>query len=237
LALVDEVAIDTATRGALKDDTTFKSLRDVIKKGNKVLEGMLVRRERRYTLFFRLIHASETKEISKLRSWNSKVEKAIGSVADDTVGNDTSEFESDAESILSSLSEMSSASNARGGGFLGRGRQMLPTAGRVRARRATPTPSLRIRAASDSSSAAEDGFAAGNSVSQGNMTTLEQGLPKDSGDNGIKSSIPALMPPPPPNQPQFTDSIKPMEAKDELIDVIRGLRTEKLQKRDGNFDR
>jgi hypothetical protein len=213
-------------------------LRDVIKKGNKVLEGMLVRRERRYTLFFRLIHASEVKEISKLKSWNSKVEKAIGSVADDPVGNDASECESDAESILTSLSEMSTASSARGGGFLGRGRQMLPSAGRVKSRRATPTPSLRIRAASqDSSSAAEDGFAAGNSVSQGNMASLELGLLKDMGDNGIKSSIPALMPPPPPNQPQFTDSIKPMEAKEELIDVIRGLRTEKLQKREGNFNR
>ena len=55
LALVDEVAVDSVTRGALKDDSTFKGLRDVIKKGNRVLEEMLVRRERKYTLFFRLV--------------------------------------------------------------------------------------------------------------------------------------------------------------------------------------
>ena len=40
--LMDEVAIDTATRGALKEDTTLRGLRDVIKKCNKVLDMMLV---------------------------------------------------------------------------------------------------------------------------------------------------------------------------------------------------
>jgi hypothetical protein len=238
LALVDEVAIDTATRGALKDDNTFKSLRDVIKKCNKVLEGMLVRRERRYTLFFRLVQASEVKEIAKIKSWNAKVEKAIGSVADTPSGNETSDSESDAESIASSASELSAASSTRGGGILSRGRQMLPSAGRVRARRATPTPSLRNRGASQDSgsSAAEDGFAAGTPVTKNNLALLQKTMSKDD-DNGNKNSIPALMPPPPPNQPQFSNSVKPMEAKDELIDVIRGLRTEKIQKREGIAER
>jgi hypothetical protein len=237
LALVDEVAIDTATRGALKDDTTFKSLRDVIKKCNKVLEGMLVRRERRYTLFFRLVQASEPKDIAKIKAWNVKVEKAIGSVADGPSGNDTSESESDAESIHSE-SQSSTASSVRGGGLLSRGRQMLPSAGRVRARRATPTPSLRNRGASQdsSSSAAEDGFAVGTPVTKGNLALLQKSMSKDDVENGMTNSIPALMPPPPPNQPQFTNSAKPMQPKDELIDVIRGLRTEKIQKREGTAE-
>ena len=235
LALVDEVAIDTATRGALKDDTTFKSLRDVIKKCNKVLEGMLVRRERRYTLFFRLVQPSEPKEIAKIKAWNVKVERAIGSVADAPTGNDTSESESDAGSINSSATEQSSI---RSGGLLSRGRQMLPSAGRVRARRATPTPSLRIRGASqdDTSSAAEDGFAAGTPVTKGNLALLQKSMSKDDVENGITAAIPALMPPPPPNQPQFANSAKPMQPKDELIDVIRGLRTEKIQKREGTAE-
>ena len=240
LALVDEVAIDTATRGALKDDTTFKCLRDVIKKCNKVLEGMLVRRERRYTLFFRLVQASEPKEIAKIKSWNSKVEKAIGSVADSATGNETSESESDAGSVMSSASESSAsaASSSRGGSILSRGRQLLPSAGRVRSRRATPTPTLRNRGgASEGSSSAEDGFAAGTPVTKGNLALLQKSMSKEEIENGIKNSIPALMPAPPPNQPQFANTAKAIEPKDELIDVIRGLRTEKIQKREGTAER
>ena len=56
---MDEVSVDTVTRGALKDDATFKGVRDVIKKGNRVLEEMLVRRERKYTLFFRLVQSHD----------------------------------------------------------------------------------------------------------------------------------------------------------------------------------
>ena len=82
LALVDEVAMDTATRGALKDDTTFKCLRDVIKKCNKVLETMLIRRERKYTLFFRVVQPHDAKDIERIQAWNLKVEKAVGAVAD-----------------------------------------------------------------------------------------------------------------------------------------------------------
>lgn len=194
---------------------------------------MLVRRERRYTLFFRLVQASEPKDIAKIKAWNVKVERAIGSVADAPSGNDTSESESDAGSINSSATE--SQSSGRGVGLLNRGRQLLPSAGRVRARRATPTPSLRNRGASQdsSSSAAEDGFAAGTPVTKGNLALLQKSMSKDDVENGITAAIPALMPPPPPNQPQFANSAKAMQPKDELIDVIRGLRTEKIQKREG----
>jgi hypothetical protein len=237
LALVDEVAIDTATRGALKDDTTFKCLRDVIKKCNKVLEGMLVRRERRYTLFFRLVQPTEPKEVAKIKSWNSKVEKAIGSVADSPAGNEsTSESGSDAESVASSITE-SSESSSRGGRLIARGRQLLPSAGRVRARRATPTPRLRNRGGSTdaASSAAEDGFSAGTPVTKGNLALLQKSM--DNGDVS-NASIPALMPAPPPNQPKFKNTVaKEVQPKDELIDVIRGLRTEKIQKREGTAER
>ena len=137
LALVDEVAIDSATRGALKDDTTFRSLRDVIKKCNKVLESMLFRRERRYTLFFRLVQPHESKEIAKIKAWNAKVEKAVGAVADAPADVDTdADSESETESLSSTQTDTSGSS--RGGRMFNRGRQLLPTAGRVRARRATP---------------------------------------------------------------------------------------------------
>lgn len=230
---MDEVAIDSATRGVLKDDSSFKSLRDVIKKCNKVLEGMLVRRERRYTLFFRLVQPTETKEIAKLKSWNVKVEKAIGSVADNQSGHKIDE--SDSESLQSSDTSVTSS---RSGGMFSRGRQLLPSAGRVRARRATPTPTLRNRRGAGqsdtSSSAAEDGFAAGIPVTKG---PLQKSMPSDESETGSTGGIPALMPPPPPNQPQLNDTVKPIEPKDELIDVIRGLRTEKIKKREGTAER
>jgi hypothetical protein len=90
LALVDEVAIDTATRGALKEDTTFRGLRDVIKKCNKVLESMLVRRERKYTLMFRIVGPGDAKVLKKISHWNARVEKALGGVTQDHYGEDGS---------------------------------------------------------------------------------------------------------------------------------------------------
>eukprot|EP00551_Chaetoceros_affinis_P004966 CAMPEP_0203670522 /NCGR_PEP_ID=MMETSP0090-20130426/6571_1 /ASSEMBLY_ACC=CAM_ASM_001088 /TAXON_ID=426623 /ORGANISM="Chaetoceros affinis, Strain CCMP159" /LENGTH=369 /DNA_ID=CAMNT_0050535399 /DNA_START=134 /DNA_END=1240 /DNA_ORIENTATION=+ len=83
LALVDEVATDSATRGALKDDAAFKNLRDQIKKGNKVLERMLVRRDNKYTLFFRLVQIHDTKDLIKMKSWNQKVEVAVMALSND----------------------------------------------------------------------------------------------------------------------------------------------------------
>jgi hypothetical protein len=86
LALVDEVAIDTATRGALKEDTTFRGLRDVIKKCNKVLESLLDRRERKYTLMFRIVGPLDSKNLKKISHWNLRVETALGGVTQEEGG-------------------------------------------------------------------------------------------------------------------------------------------------------
>jgi len=234
---VDEVAIDTATRGALKDDTTFKALRDVIKKCNKVLETMLVRRERKYTLFFRLVQANDAKEIEKLEAWNLKVEKAIGSVAEeDEAGvedTETDDSESDTVSMTSGSTDASS-SNKKGSVF-SRGRQLLPAAGRVRARRATPTPRLRQRRASQNdksdANAAEDGYSAVTSpVTSGNLAMLQRSLDASDSANGAKPGGMNL------NMKAGTKQqlapVKPMEPKDELVDVIRGLRIEKMKSKE-----
>ena len=232
---MDEVAIDTATRGALKDDTTFKALRDVIKKCNKVLETMLVRRERKYTLFFRLVQPHDTKDIEKLEIWNSKVEKAIGSVADGDV--EDAETESDTVSITSGSTD-ASAANSRKSSMFSRGRQLLPTAGRVRARRATPTPRLRKRRASQSSdsdsSAAEDGYSAVTSpVTSGNLAMLQRSLDVGDNANGAKHINLSMK----GGAKQELAPVKPMEPKDELVDVIRGLRIEKMKNKESSGDK
>jgi hypothetical protein len=221
---VDEVAVDTATRGALKDDKTFKGVRDVIKKCNKVLEEMLVRRERRYTLFFRL--PEDSKDIARIKAWNDKVEKAVGAVTD--APSDSTAEKTDSESDASSITSASSAST-KGSGVFARGRQLLPVAGRVRARRATPTPTLRRRSeqGDDSSgNAAEDGFAADTPVTQGNLAALQRSLK----GNGKTGSMPSgLM------EAQSSQQLAPQQQiapKDELVDVIRGLRMEKIKSRE-----
>ena len=243
LGLVDEVAIDTATRGALKDDSAFKSLRDVIKKCNKILETMLVRRERKYTLFFRLVQPHELKEIKKIKAWNGKVEKAVNAVAEtkptdesDEVGSDD---ESDAESAVSSVSKSSRASS-RSSGVFSRGRSLLPTAGKVRARRATPTPRLRNRHRTDSdlsqssdASAAEDGFASSTAaVTPGNLARLQQSFSDRDATPlpamGAASAVPGVSTP-------LQDNVLAQDAKpkDELVDVIRGLKAEKESRAKG----
>jgi hypothetical protein len=187
---VDEVSTDTVTRGALKDDATFKGLRDVIKKGNRVLEDMLVRRERKYTLFFRLVQPHDREEIDRMRSWNGKVEKAVGQVTGERdgengssqadggssggLGASSSSLSSSASSssVGSAMSSSSSVGSTSTGsvsslsGVFSRGRQLLPTAGRVRSRRATPTPRLRKHRKGDegSNEAADDGFSASVSI-------------------------------------------------------------------------
>lgn len=240
LALVDEVAIDTATRGALKDDTTFKSLRDVIKKCNKVLETMLVRRERKYTLFFRLVQANDVSEIERLQAWNSKVEKAIGSVAEGNAeGEDTETDDSEGDTV-SMTSGSTDASSTKKGNVFSRGRQLLPTAGRVRARRATPTPRLRksrsMQNKNSDANAAEDGYSAVTSpVTSGNLAMLQRSLDvsdpanvaKPGGMNlNMKGGVKQQLAP-----------VKPMEPKDELVDVIRGLRIEKMKSKESSGDR
>ena len=241
LALVDEVATDTATRGALKDDSTFKSLRDVIKKCNKVLESMLVRRERRYTLFFRLVQPHEAKEVSKIKAWNAKVEKAVGTVTE------SPETESEAGDSVYSATDGSTKSGVTG--MIHRGRQMLPTAGKVRARRATPTPTLRNRqtqngagsattTTTSTTMAAEDGFATSTMtapITKGNLALLQRSINNNADDD--KKLAPPMLQHQQVAVQETLAPVKPMEAKEELIDVIKGLRTEKLQKRDGTHER
>ena len=237
LGLVDEVAIDTATRGALKDDSAFKSLRDVIKKCNKILETMLVRRERKYTLFFSLVQPHDLKEIKKIKSWNGKVEKAVNSVAEtkpesdepesDQVGSDD---ESEVGSTVSGVSSVSrsSRSSSRSSGVFRRGRSLLPAAGKVRARRATPAPRLRNRHrtdsdASESTDASADGFAANTAVTPGNLAKLQQSF---SG----RDSTPLPSMGTPLQGKAESQEVKP---KDELVDVIRGLKAEKESRAKG----
>ena len=253
LALVDEVAIDTATRGALKEDTTFRGLRDVIKKCNKVLDSMLVRRERKYTLMFRIVSSGDAKMLRKISHWNARVERALGGVTkgDDDASSKVSKYRnggggddvSEAGSEMSSVSTSSARSSVSA--VLRRGRELLPTAGRVRARRATPTPKLRRRRSSASAdTAGEDGYSSDTvPMTADNLARLQLSL--DTGGGG----------PPPPAvgagvPPAIADihkkrasssaasdaapvgAVRPMKPKDELLDVIRGLRSEQMRARE-----
>jgi hypothetical protein len=222
---VDEVAVDTVTRGALKDDATFKGLRDVIKKCNRVLEDMLVRRERKYTLFFRLVQPHDTSDIGRMRAWNEKVEKAVGSV---TGGRAAFETGTESESDTDSTASGSSDTSGRSGGLISRGRQLLPTAGKGRA---TPTPKMRRRrgqgesdSEGDASGSAEDGYSA---------AVISPLAPKQAqGSVALPNGL-ALK----GNASQRFQEVNPMAPKDELVDVIRGLRVEKSQGQDGSIQR
>jgi len=227
---VDEVAVDTVTRGALKDDQAFKSLRDVIKKGNRVLEEMLVRRERKYTLFFRLVQPYDSEQIERMKAWNMKVEKAVGAVTDSREGSESSG--ADTESMSSTSSQGTGTGVSSRAGVFSRGRQLLPTAGRVRSRRATPTPRLRKHHKGDTSDsdseagAAEDGFSA---------VTAPTGLESHSNQDEDGEFLPSGM------AMQATrianlEPVRQIQPKDELVDVIRGLRVEKLRNKDSSAD-
>eukprot|EP00985_Skeletonema_marinoi_P003358 scaffold1436_cov130-Skeletonema_marinoi.AAC.1 len=257
LALVEEVAIDTATRGALKEDTTFRGLRDVIKKCNKVLELMLVRRERKYTLMFRIVGPKDVKMLKKISHWNVRVEKALGGVTQDGGGGDgdstsllrNRSMSDDTASDVGSVSSMSSTSSRSSqvlSAVVRRGRELLPTAGKVRARRATPTPRLRLRRSrsSEDSAAGEDGYSSdtvpmttenlaklqlsldssGNSVSKPGL--LPQSVSQIHGDKKKKSAVTNLA------GSAVAGQVKPMTPKEELQDVIRSLRSEQMRARE-----
>ena len=227
LALVDEVATDSAQRGALKDDSAFKSLRDAIKRCNKVLERMLVRRENKFTLFYRLVQPHNARDIEKMKVWNGKVEKAVASLSSGDQNRDLahradaqSDVTSDAESVSSAVSASSS-----GSGIFRRGRGSS-IGSRTRSRRATPTPRLRNRFRRDSNndtkSSADDGFA---TETPGNVTKLQK-------PNGDGRSSTMMMPKQfqkNTNKAQSKANATPMAPKDELVDMIRELRSEKKQ--------
>ncbi|KAL7432471.1 hypothetical protein ACHAXM_003131 [Skeletonema potamos] len=255
LALVEEVAIDTATRGALKEDTTFRGLRDVIKKCNKVLELMLVRRERKYTLMFRIVGPRDVKMLKKISHWNIRVEKALGGVTDDDGGGGDGDSMSllrnrdmsdDGASDVGSVSSMSSSSSRSSqviSAVVRRGRELLPTAGKVRARRATPTPRLRLRRSRSSgeSAAGEDGYSSDTvpmttenlaklqlSLDSSGSGTSKPGLPQSivqiHGDKKKKSAVTLAG--------AVAGQVKPMTPKEELQDVIRSLRSEQMRARE-----
>ena len=265
LALVDEVAIDTATRGALKEDTTFRGLRDVIKKCNKVLEGMLVRRERKYTLMFRIVSADDAKMLRKVGHWNARVERALGGVTrgDDDASAKASRYRSSSsgggDDVSESGSEMSSVSTSSArssvSAVLRRGRELLPSAGRVRARRATPTPKLRRRrssaasggASADGDTAGEDGYSSDTvPMTADNLARLQLSLDTGGGGPPPQPSAGAGVPPAIADlhgkrraggsdvagAPHAGGAVRPMKPKDELLDVIRGLRSEQMRARE-----
>jgi hypothetical protein len=188
---------------------------------------MLVRREKKYTLFFRLVQKNEEREIDKIKAWNQKVERAVSGVADSKAQAETNvDSASDAGSeTASTLSMASSTKSSSSGGMFARGRSLLPTAGRVRARRATPTPSLRRRGGTnsqhESNTASEDGFSAVTApVTTGNLARLQQSLGEQQGMGPMGLSMVAGV-------QKLQQPAQPIQPKDELVDVIRGLRNEK----------
>jgi hypothetical protein len=226
LALVDEVATDSVTRGALKDDAAFKSLRDVIKKCNKILERMLVRRESKYTLFYRLIGPNDKKDCEKINVWNVKMEQAVQNLS-----NGGEENDNDDKSVGSEAASVNSESSSSSG-FFRRGRDM--SAGRVRTRRATPTPRMRNRFRRDksvssdtSSTSGDDGYA---TVTASNVAKLQKSLEAD--DQPPSLAIPR----------QFkTKSTAPQNPittsrpRDELKGIVRELSSQQKDFDSGKF--
>jgi hypothetical protein len=220
LALVDEVATDSATRGALKDDAAFKSLRDVIKKCNKILERMLVRRETKYTLFFRLVEANDKKDCEKINVWNMKMEQAILSLS-----NGGEENDDDDKSVGSEAASVTSESSSSSG-FFRRGRDT--SAGRVRTRRATPTPRMRNRFRKDksvssdaSSTSGDDGYA---TVTAGNVAKLQKSLEAD--DQPPSLSLPRQFKTKSSAPQNPITTVKP---RDELRGIVRELSSQKKE--------
>ena len=223
---MDEVATDSATRGALKDDNAFKNLRDVIKKCNKVLEKMLIRRDNKFTLFFRLVQTHDRKDVLKMKSWNTKVEAAVSALSYDEGGKQMQNVNmSDDASSVSELSEVSNGSR----GIMSRGRAMLRTAGRVRTRRATPTPRMRSKNTRDGktfASMADDGYARSTPALTSHLDKRQLDL------NGNQQKIAASdisdllqEPDKAANNPPNKTFLAP---KDELVGMIRDLKQEQL---------
>ena len=138
---------------------------------------MLVWREQKYTLVFCIVSVSDGKLLKKISHWNTHTEKALGGVVT------TNKHNSSTSTIVSSWrsnnqtldkddasyagSEMTSMSSSSTGTRLStvllRGWELLPMAGKVRARMTAPTPRLRQKNWDDGSGpgvffAREDGY-------------------------------------------------------------------------------
>ncbi len=245
MALVDEVATDSATRGALKDDITFKNLRDVIKKCNKVLERMLIRRDNKYTLFFRLVQPNDTKDILKMQVWNQKVELAVTALSNNEAehsGGGGGNHSMQDGSIRDDVSDIGSVtSESSRGSIMSRGRAMFRTAGRVRTRRATPTPRMRNKSAREGNSSfasmADDGYARSTPVTTANLSKLQLSLDNEDKAAGgtstagindflqkkkqVQSNTNSV------DAGSNSDSRMMLAPKDELVGMIRDLKQEK----------
>ena len=192
----------------------------MIKKCNKVLERMLVRRDNKYTLFFRLVQIHDTKELTKMKMWNDKVETAIMALSSDS--NEKMDESSDVASVASEAASIDSKSSR---GIMSRGRAMLRTAGRVRTRRATPTPRMRNKSSYGKSfaSMADDGYARSTPVTSTNLDKLQLSI---NSDNKSSAGIPDVL------QKNKQPTAKPVNnsfvaPKDELVGTIRFLKQEK----------
>lgn len=218
---MDEVATDSATRGALKDDAQFKSVRDVIKRCNKVLERMLVRRENKYTLFFRLVQPHDAKDVEKMQRWNEKVEKAVATLAGNK-SKQRKEHQPSTSDTSSVVSNASATSTSSGKGIFRRGRGSS-LGRRTRSRRATPTPSLRnkFRRESNESSAnpGDDGFA----VTNRNLAKLQKQNSRD------MSPGPMMMQTNMQGAAPTTSEVSHNKPKDDLVGLIRELHSDKDQ--------
>ncbi len=245
MALVDEVATDSATRGALKDDSAFKNLRDVIKKCNKVLERMLIRRDNKYTLFFRLIQWHDTKDILKMQVWNKKVELAVSALSANDENNNSAgngNYHNNNAAVRDDVSDIGSVASesSRGSSIMSRGRAMLRTAGRVRTRRATPTPRMRNKSEREGetsfASMADDGYARSTPMTTANLNKLQLSFNnEDKSSSGISDLLQKK------KQSQLSNGNNGVDnnnhnnhnnnmmvaPKDELVGMIRDLKQEK----------
>jgi hypothetical protein len=217
----------------LKDDSAFKNLRDVIKKCNKVLERMLVRRDNKYTLFFRLVQIHDTKDLVKMKAWNEKVETAVMALSSDSNNNNSSNSsnnnaKSEESSDMASVTSETSTDSKSSRGIISRGRAILRTAGRVRTRRATPTPKMRDKNTKDGksiASMADDGYARSTPVTASNLDKLQLSMNnEDKSSSGLPDNL----------QKKNKVTAKPvanktfLAPKDELVGMIRDLKQEKI---------
>jgi len=280
LALVNEVAVDALTRGALKEDATFKSIRDVIKKGCKVMENVcLVKRERKYTLYFRIIvdvevgGSSMEKWLSKLDAWNRNVGIAVELAKQNGTSPGTSTSSSSDTNVTKPpqqqaafdhsrhssgsnkgakllFSRSSSSSSNTSSNMIARGRSLLPSAGKVKARRATPTPHRRAHHQQQydgngnhpnnianpqaqmqqiTTNAAEDGYATSTAPDNNLTHQLQLGATK------TNASAMALLDPTSPSTLTSNNSTSSNNAasnnvlaKEELTDMIQKLQMENM---------
>ena len=204
---------------------------------------MLIRRDNKYTLFFRLVQHHDTKDISKMKTWNKRVEAAVIALSNDNsnTGSGNEQYHDHIitdDDTMSVSSEMSSSStSSRSNGLMSRGRELFRSAGRVRTRRATPTPDMRRKhsygssiggrsISSSSLSSADDGYVrstpAISSSSKLDKSQIDMNNNNNNNNIGITLNIDKQQH---QQQPKGTKMF--LAPKDELVEMIRDLKQEK----------